>query len=78
LDSAAADLLSKPRINESTGTKIPPPPTPPTVPRADPENPITVATNTLHPNSNFCTHIKLKSHQQYHSKIEKKIMKQRK
>lgn len=52
---AAADLVSNPTMRVSIGTKMPPPPTPPTVPHADPRNPITVATTTLHPNSNFCT-----------------------
>lgn len=58
LESAAADLVSKPTIRVSIGTKMPPPPTPPTVPQADPTNPITVATATLHPNSSSCSTIR--------------------
>lgn len=53
LERAAADLVSNPTINVSIGTKMPPPPTPPTVPKADPKNPIKLATAILHPNSNF-------------------------
>jgi len=55
LERAAADLVSKPTIRVSMGTKMPPPPTPPTVPKADPRNPITVANATLHPTFNSCT-----------------------
>lgn len=33
---------------------MPPPPTPPTVPQADPKNPITVAKTILQLNSNSC------------------------
>lgn len=44
---AAADLVSNPIINVSIGTKMPPPPTPPTVPQAEPRNPITVAATSL-------------------------------
>lgn len=54
LESAAADLVSKPTIKVSMGTKMPPPPTPPTVPHADPRNPITVANTSLQLNSNSC------------------------
>lgn len=43
LDKAAADLVSNPTIKFNIGTKIPPPPTPPTVPNADPKNPMVVA-----------------------------------
>nr|GME10604.1 hypothetical protein Iba_scaffold10327CG0040 [Ipomoea batatas] len=43
LEMAAADLVSNPTIKVSIGTKMPPPPTPPTVPHADPRNPIMVA-----------------------------------
>jgi len=32
------------------GTKMPPPPTPPTVPNADPRNPIMLPTIIFHPN----------------------------
>ena len=37
---AVEDLGSKPMIKASIGTKIPPPPTPPTLPKAAPKNPI--------------------------------------
>lgn len=37
---AVDDLESKPIIRASIGTKIPPPPTPPTLPNAAPRNPI--------------------------------------
>ena len=55
LERAAADLVSNPTIKVSMGTKMPPPPTPPTVPHADPRSPITVASTVLQLNSNFCT-----------------------
>lgn len=51
-ERAAADLVSNPTIRVSIGTKMPPPPTPPTVPHADPRNPITVATAIRQPNFN--------------------------
>lgn len=53
LERAAADLVSNPTIKVSIGTNMPPPPTPPTVPKADPRNPITVARTILQLNSNF-------------------------
>jgi hypothetical protein len=55
LESAAADLVSNPTIKVSMGTKMPPPPTPPTVPQADPRNPISVTKPSLQLNSNSCT-----------------------
>ena len=51
---AAADLVSKPTMRVSMGTKMPPPPTPPTVPHADPRNPIIVANMILQLNFNSC------------------------
>lgn len=51
LERAAADLASNPTMRLSMGTNIPPPPTPPTVPKADPKNPITVAKTTFQLNS---------------------------
>lgn len=42
-ERAAADLASKPTTRVSMGTKMPPPPTPPTVPKAEPRKPMTVA-----------------------------------
>lgn len=63
LESAAADLVSNPTIKVSIGTKMPPPPTPPTVPQADPRNPITVANKSLQLNSNFCNHKRKPSNQ---------------
>lgn len=52
LEIAAADLVSKPTIRVSMGTKMPPPPTPPTVPHAEPKNPIIVAKTILQLNFN--------------------------
>lgn len=60
MDMAAADFVSNPTIKVSMGTKIPPPPTPPTVPHADPRNPIIVASTILQLNSSG-----------YHRRIEK-------
>lgn len=57
LERAAADLVSKPTIKVSIGTKMPPPPTPPTVPHAEPRNPITVANTNRQLNSSFCNPI---------------------
>lgn len=53
-ERAAADLVSNPTINVSIGTKMPPPPIPPTVPNADPKKPITVANTILQLNFNSC------------------------
>ena len=61
-ERAAADLVSNPTIKVSIGTKMPPPPTPPTVPNADPKNPITVANTILQLNLNSCPKIKKKKH----------------
>lgn len=44
---AVEDFGSKPMIKVSIGTKIPPPPTPPTLPNAAPKNPITDPTTSL-------------------------------
>lgn len=52
LEIAAADLVSKPTTRVSMGTNMPPPPTPPTVPHADPKKPITVAKTILQLNFN--------------------------
>lgn len=49
-DIAVDDLASKPMIRFSMGTKIPPPPTPPTLPNAAPKNPIMVPTTIFQPN----------------------------
>lgn len=40
LEMAVDDLESNPIIRASIGTKIPPPPTPPTLPNAAPRKPI--------------------------------------
>lgn len=48
---AVEDFGSKPMIKVSIGTKIPPPPTPPTLPNAAPKNPITDPTTSLQPNA---------------------------
>ena len=45
------DLGSKPIIKVSIGTKIPPPPTPPTLPNDAPKNPISDPNTIFHPNS---------------------------
>lgn len=52
---AVEDLGSKPTIKVSIGTKIPPPPTPPTLPNAAPKNPIIEATTSFHPNFISCS-----------------------
>ena len=49
---AVADLGSNPIIKLSIGTKIPPPPTPPTLPKAAPKNPTRVPNTTCQLNSN--------------------------
>lgn len=54
LESAAADLVSNPSSSVNIGTKIPPPPTPPTVPNPEPRKPITVARTILQLNFNAC------------------------
>ena len=51
LDIAVDDLASKPIIKVSIGTKIPPPPTPPTLPNDAPKNPISDPSTIFHPNS---------------------------
>lgn len=65
---AVEDLASKPMISVSIGTKIPPPPTPPMLPRAAPKNPIMEPNTSLQPNSISCP-VKPKKTQ---SKQEKK------
>lgn len=52
---AVEDLGSKPMIKASIGTKIPPPPTPPTLPNAAPKNPMIDPTIILQPNFMFCS-----------------------
>ena len=54
LEIAVEDFGSNPMMRESMVTNIPPPPTPPTVPNADPRNPIIVPVTILHPNSMSC------------------------
>ena len=54
MERAAADLVSKPMIRVSMGTKMPPPPTPPTVPKADPRKPIIEAKASLQLGFNSC------------------------
>ena len=49
-DIAVADFASNPIMRVSIGTNMPPPPTPPTVPNADPRNPIMVPTTIFQPN----------------------------
>lgn len=49
---AVADLGSNPIIKLSIGTKIPPPPTPPTLPKAAPKNPTRVPNTICQLNSN--------------------------
>ena len=43
------------------GTKMPPPPTPPTFPNADPRNPTMLPTIIFHPNFILCTQHKNKN-----------------
>lgn len=50
LEMAVEDFGSKPMIKVSIGTKIPPPPTPPTLPKAAPKNPTIVPATILQPN----------------------------
>uniref|UniRef100_A0A0A9CGX7 Uncharacterized protein n=1 Tax=Arundo donax TaxID=35708 RepID=A0A0A9CGX7_ARUDO len=50
-DIAVDDFGSNPMISVSIGTKIPPPPTPPTLPNAAPKNPINDPSTICHPNS---------------------------
>ena len=57
---AVEDFGSKPMIKVSIGTKIPPPPTPPTLPKAAPKKPIIDPTTTLHPNTNSCSNHQFK------------------
>ena len=52
---AVEDLGSKPMIKANIGTKIPPPPTPPTLPNAAPKNPMIDPTIILQPNFMFCS-----------------------
>ena len=52
---AVEDLGSKPMIKASIGTKIPPPPTPPTLPSAAPKNPTIDPTTILQPNFISCS-----------------------
>lgn len=78
LDIAVDDLGSKPMINVSIGTKIPPPPTPPTLPNDAPKNPINVPSTTFHPNSIGCitstkfTKLALRIHKHYIEQTYKK------
>lgn len=67
LESAAADLVSNPRRSVSIGTKMPPPPTPPTVPNPDPKNPITVASTIRQLNFNSYSSKKKKKTSAVHS-----------
>lgn len=53
-DIAVADLGSNPIIMLSIGTKIPPPPIPPTLPNAAPNDPTMVPAIIGHPNSSSC------------------------
>jgi hypothetical protein len=54
LERAVEDFGSKPMIKVSIGTKIPPPPTPPTLPNAAPKNPTIDPTTILQPNFISC------------------------
>lgn len=51
---AVEDLGSKPMIKVSIGTKIPPPPTPPTLPNAAPKNPTIDPTIIFQPSFISC------------------------
>jgi hypothetical protein len=56
-DIAVDDFASNPIIKVSMGTKMPPPPTPPTLPSAAPKNPIMVPTTIFQPNFMSCESI---------------------
>jgi hypothetical protein len=49
-DIAVDDFGSNPMMSVSIGTKIPPPPTPPTLPNAAPKKPISDPSTICHPN----------------------------
>lgn len=53
-ESAVDDLASNPTIRVSMGTYMPPPPTPPTLPKAAPRNPIILPTMILQPSFISC------------------------
>ena len=53
-DNAVDDLESNPIISVSMGIKMPPPPTPPTLPHAAPKNAIIVPATILKPNFISC------------------------
>jgi hypothetical protein len=53
-DIAVDDFGSNPMMSVSIGTKIPPPPTPPTLPNAAPKNPISEPSTICHPTSIGC------------------------
>jgi hypothetical protein len=55
---AVDDLGSKPMIKVSMGTKIPPPPTPPTLPNAAPKSPMNDPNTIRHPN--FMGYVEIK------------------
>ena len=69
MDIAVADFGSNPMMRESMVTNMPPPPTPPTVPNADPKNPIIVPVTILQPNSMSC---KLNHSSSYNKYLQKR------
>lgn len=72
---AVEDLGSKPMIKASIGTKIPPPPTPPTLPNAAPENPMMDPTIILQPNFMFCsTTSTMHAHFRMQGKTKNKVL----
>jgi hypothetical protein len=70
-DIAAADFVSNPSIRVSIGTKIPPPPTPPTVPQADPRNAITVANTSFQLNFKSYLHNFIQNKQKSNSTFKR-------
>lgn len=72
---AVEDLGSKPIIKASIGTKIPPPPTPPTLPNAAPKNPMIDPTIILQPNFMSCsTKFEIVKRQHYERNNQSTIM----
>lgn len=72
LDIAVADLGSNPIIKLSMGTKMPPPPTPPTLPNAAPKNPMIVPKTICQPNFISCTRKSLISNKTNQNYLAKK------
>lgn len=72
---AVEDLGSKPMIKVSIGTKIPPPPTPPTLPKAAPKNPTIDPIIIFQPNFISCSNVQYNACQSKISISIKEIIK---